>query len=176
MPPSFPRVDSSLADFIRFFTRDEVPAARVAERLTLALREPAAYQNQFADELAERGIKAPLPDQELRDLALLDALLAEDVAWEADWQDTAADMAEGLNEVLTRQGQVMRLRPNVLPKTGAAGPEQLDAVQAALEPLGLALVLFALDSDSFPLGVVAEAEAERLRGSARELGFGLTVY
>ena len=169
-------MNSSLADFIGFFTRDDAPAAaRVAERLTLALRDPAAYQAQFTDELAERGIGAPLPARELRDVALLDALLAEDLAWEADWQDTATDMAEGLNEVLIRQG-VMRLQPGALPKTGAAGPEQLDAVQAALEPLGLALVLFALDSDSFPLGVVAEAEAERLRGVARALGFGLTVY
>ncbi len=167
----------SLASLLQLFTLTDAPAAgRLQTRLALVLRDPAAYQTQYADELAERGIEAPLPAQELRDVALLDALLAEDLAWEADWKDAAADMAEGLSEVLIRQERAARLALPAPRGSYDFGPEQLDNVQAALETQGLALVLFALDSDSFPLGVVAEADAERLRELARELGFGLTVY
>ena len=42
--------------------------------------------------------------------------------------------------------------------------------------IGLALVLFTLDSDSYPLGMVADAQAEDARRWAKELGFGVTVY
>ena len=49
-------------------------------------------------------------------------------------------------------------------------------MQDALEAVGLALVLFTLDSDSHPLSVVADAQAEEVRQLAKELGFGVTVY
>lgn len=167
----------ALGRFAQFFTLAESGATqRVIERLALALRDPAAYQEQFADELEERGIEAALPEQELRDLALIDALLSEDLLWESDWKDTAGEIAEGLNEVLTRQNQQARLRPAALLSRREPGPEQLDTVQDALEALGLALVLFTLDSDSYPLSVVADAQAQEVRQLAKELGFGVTVY
>ncbi|MDB5234154.1 MAG: hypothetical protein JWR44_1147 [Hymenobacter sp.] len=163
--------------FARLFTHNDVEATqRVSERLALVLQDPTAYQKQFAEELAERGIVTELPAQELRDLALIDALLTEDLAWESDWSDTPADIAEGINEILVKQGQGRTLPFAAMGKRGQPGPEQLDAVQDALEPLGLALVLFTLDSDSFPLGVVAEAQVEEIRQLAAELGFNLTVY
>ena len=163
----------SLIGFIRLFTLgDDAPTQRLAERLALARRDPAAYQAQHAEELAERGIEAALPPQELHDVALVDALWSEDLLWEADWQDPAAEVAAGLQEIIEQQK-----RPQRLAVAGAAtGPEMLDSVQEALEPLGLALVLLTLDSDSYPLSVVADAQAEELRGLARELGFTLTVY
>ena len=167
----------SLNSFVSLFTlADTAGASRVAERLALALRDPAAYQTRFADELAERGIEASLPTQELRDLALLDALLAEDLAWECDDQDKADELADALNEVLAHQQRPERLRPAALGNRRDPGPEQLDTVQEALEALGLALVLFAFDSDAYPLSVVAEAQAEEARTLARELGFGVMVY
>ncbi len=168
---------SAVIEFVQLFTlADSGATQRVAERLALALRDPAAYQAQFAGELAERGMAGALPPQELRDVALIDALLSEDLAWESDWQDLAADVAEGLNEVLARQNQGKSLQPGALPRRGQPGPEQLDAVQDALEPLGLALVLLTLDSDSFPLAVVAEARVDALRRQAPALGFELVVY
>lgn len=168
---------ASLRRFVQLFTlANEAADQCIAERLMLALDHPAAYQTQFADELAERGIEAALPAQELRDLALLDALLAEDLAWECDDQDKADDLADALNEVLARQQRSERLRPETLRNRRDPGPEQLDAVQEALEPLGLALVLFAFDSDAYPLSVVSETQAEEARTLARELGFGITVY
>ncbi|MBD2766540.1 hypothetical protein IC235_01380 [Hymenobacter sp. BT664] len=167
-----------LKEFVQFFTLTDAAATeRISERLRLGLRDPAAYQEQFAEELGERGIVAELPPQELRDIALIDALLAEDLAWESDWKDTAADMAEGLNEILSCQNRPHPLRPSALGRgRGEPGPEQLDTVQDALEAQGLALVLFTLDSDSYPLSIVADEQAENLRQSARELGFGVTVY
>lgn len=169
--------DESLRQFAALFTlTDDAATQRIAERLQLVLRDPAAYQTQFADELAERGIETELPAQELRDLALLDALLGEDLAWECDDQDKADDLADALNEVLARQQRPERLRPEALRNRRDPGPEQLDAVQEALEPLGLALVLFAFDSDAYPLSVVSETQAEEARTLARELGFGITVY
>ncbi|WP_210516537.1 DUF6630 family protein [Hymenobacter terricola] len=162
---------------MQFFTlADAAAAQRITERLALVLRDPAAYQEQFAEELEERGIVSALPTQELRDLALIDALLSEDLLWESDYQEKANEIAEGLNEILQQQKRVQRLQPAALLSRREPGPEQLDAVQDALEVLGLALVLFTLDSDSYPLGVVAETQAENARQQARELGFGVTVY
>ena len=163
----------SLTDFTRLFSLADVAATqRIEVRLALALRDPAAYQAQYAEELAERGMEAALPAQELRDVALIDALLSEDLLWESDYQDPAAETAEGLNDILEQQQRPERLRLTAAGK----GPEALDALQEALEPLGLALVLLTLDSDTYPLSVVAEAQAEHTRRLAQELGFGVTVY
>ena len=167
----------ALTHFIQLFTlADGAATQRLHERLALVLRDPAAYQAQLADELAERGIEAALPTQELRDVALIDALLSEELAWESDWKETADSMVEGLNEILTRQNRALVPSLPLPTSRSAGGPEQLDLVQDALEPLGLALVLFTLDSDSYPLGVVADAQAEEARRLAKELGFELAVY
>jgi len=75
----------ALNRFVQLFTLDDAAVTqRVSERLALVLRDPAAYQAQFAEELAERGIEAELPAQELRDVALVDALLSEELLWESD--------------------------------------------------------------------------------------------
>lgn len=164
----------SLSAFVRLFTLGDMAAAgRVEVRLALALRDQAAYQEQYAEELAERGMEGgELPAQEVRDVALIDALLSEDLLWESDYQDPAAETAEGLNDILEQQRRPERLRLTA----AAKGPEALDALQEALEPLGLALVLLTLDSDAYPLSVVAEVQAEDARRLAQELGFGATVY
>lgn len=165
---------NSLNDFVRLFAFSDVEAAqRIEVRLALALRDPAAYQAQYTEELAERGMEGgKLPAQEVRDVALIDALLSEDLLWESDYQDPAAETAEGLNDILEHQQRPERLRLT----SAGKGPEGLDALQEALEPLGLALVLLTLDSDAYPLSVVAEAQAEDARRLAQELGFGVTVY
>jgi hypothetical protein len=166
-----------LTQFIEAFTLTDAAATeRVSQRLELVLRDPAAYQTQFTEELSERGIEDILPAQELRDVSLIDALLSEDLLWESDWQDNATDTAEGLNDILAQQNRPQKLSASALTGNRKAGPEMLDAIQDALEPLGLALVLFTLDSDSFPLSVVAEEHTEKVRRLAQELGFTLTVY
>jgi hypothetical protein len=164
---------ANLTQFTQFFTLDDTAATqRIEARLALVLRDPSAYQDEYAEELAERGMDGgELPAQELRDVALIDALLSEDLAWES-----AADMAEGLQEILTQQKRALQLAIAQPRGNYHFGPEQLDDVQDALEPLGLALVLLTLSSDSFPLSVVADAQAEETRRLAKALGFGLTVY
>ncbi|WP_223651415.1 DUF6630 family protein [Hymenobacter psoromatis] len=166
---------ANLTRFIQFFTlADSNATQRISERLMLVLQDASAYQAQHAEELAERGMEAALPPQELRDVALIDALLSEDLLWESDAQDPIAETAEGLNDILEQQKRPERLRLIAIRNT--SGPEQLDALQDALEPLGLALVLLTLDSDAYPLSVVADAQAEKARQLAKELGFTLTVY
>lgn len=164
-----------LLPFLNLFAPGNTAVAqRLAARLQLALTDPSGYATHFAEELAERGIEEELPPQELRDIALLDALLAEDLAVECDWTETAGQMLSSLNHVLARQG-----RAPVLPETPEAGtdedlgPEQLDLVQDTLEPIGLALVMFDLDGDSYPLSVVAQEQAEELATQAQQLGFKL---
>lgn len=167
----------NLSRFVRLFTLNDAEATqRVSGRLALALTDTAAYQEQFAEELEERGIVAALPVQELRDLALIDALLAEELLWESDWKDPAADLVYGINETLTQQEQPVRLSEPANSRATVAGPEALDIVQDLAEPLGLAVVLFTLDSDSYALSIVADAQAEEARQLAQELGFGITVY
>lgn len=160
---------------MQLFTLTDADATqRVSERLALVLRDPAAYQTQFADELAERDIVAELPAQELRDVALIDALLGEELVWECDWQDTAALLVVGINEILMQQRWTRWTdKPS---RDAVTGPEALDIVQELLEPAGLALVLLTLDSDSYAIGVVADAQAGEARQLAQELGFGVTVY
>ena len=157
-----------------FTPNDAETTQRVSERLALALRDAAAYQEQFAEELAERDIVAELPAQELRDVALIDALLSEELVWEYDWQDTAAALIVGINEILMQQRRTHW--PSEPARATMKGPEALDIVQDLLEPVGLALVFLTLDSDSYALSVVADAQAEEARQLAKELGFGVTVY
>jgi hypothetical protein len=168
---------TTLTQFIQLFTLADGEAThRLTERLALALQDPASYQSHYAEELAERGIETTLPAQELRDVALLDGLLSEELLWEADWQDPTADLVYGLNETLAQQGRTERLAEPAGPRATTTGPEALDAVQDLLEPQGLALVLLTLDSDAHALSVVAEAQVETLRSLAKELSFTLTVY
>jgi hypothetical protein len=166
-----------LSRFVQLFTLNDAEATqRVNERLALVLHDPTAYQAQFADELEERGTVATLPAQELRDLALIDALLAEELLWESDWKDPAADLVYGINETLTQQKQAVRLKEPASGRATVTGPEALDIVQDLAEPASLALVLFTLDSDSYAVSVVADAQADEARQLAQELGFGVTVY
>jgi hypothetical protein len=168
---------NSLTAFIQLFSLADADATgRLAERLALVLKDPAAYQAEYAEELEERGIVGALPAQELRDVALIDALLSEELLWEADWNDSVDDLTYGLNETLTQQGRTERLAEPSLARRATTGPEALDALQDALEPLGLALVLLTLDSDSHALTVVADEQTEKTRQLAKELGFGITVY
>lgn len=167
----------NLSRFVQLFTLNDAEATqRVSERLTLVLNDPAAYQEQFAEELEERGIAAALPAQELRDLALLDALLGEELLWESDWKDPAADLVYGINETLTQQKRTVQLSKPAQGRATVTGPEALDIVQDLAEPAGLAMVLLTLDSDSYALTVVADAQAEEARQLAKELEFGITVY
>ena len=166
-----------LSRFVQLFTLNNAEATqRVSERLALVLTDAAAYREQFAEELEERGIVAQLPAQELRDLALLDALLSEELLWESDWKDSATDLVYGINETLTQQKRTVRLSEPASGRATVTGPEALDIVQDLAEPTGLAVVLFTLDSDSYALSVVADAQAEETRQLAQELGFGITVY
>ena len=165
----------NLSRFVQLFTLNDADATqRVSERLALVLRDTAAYQTQFAEELAERDIVTGLPAQELRDVALIDALLSEELVWECDWQDTAAMLIVGINEILMQQRRTRW--PSEPARDAVTGPEALDIVQDLLEPAGLALVFLTLDSDSYALSVVADAQAEEARQLAKELGFGVTVY
>jgi hypothetical protein len=167
----------SLAAFIQLFSLADADATqRLTQRLTLVLQDPAMYQAEYAEELAERGIETKLPAQELRDVALIDALLSEELLWEADWKDSVDDLTFGLNETLTQQGRTERLAEPSFARRAITGPEALDALQDALEPLGLALVLLTLDSDSHALSVVADEQTEKARQLAKELGFGITLY
>ncbi|MDO7846615.1 hypothetical protein Q5H92_09625 [Hymenobacter sp. M29] len=173
---NLPSTDA-LHRFVQLFTLNDAEATqRVSERLALVLRDPSGYQAQYAEELEERGIAAALPAQELRDLALIDALLSEELLWESDWKDTAADLVYGINETLTQQKQPVQLAEPASGRATVTGPEALDIVQDLAEPAGLAVVLFTLDSDSYALSVVADAQAEEARQLAKELGFGVTVY
>jgi len=166
-----------LLRFIQLFTLADTDATqRLTERLALVLRDPAAYQEEYAEELAERGIETTLPAQELRDVALIDGLLSEELLWEADWTDPVADLVYGLNETLAQQDRPERLDEPARGYATTTGPEALDIMQDLLEPLGLALVLLTLDSDSHALSVVAEAQVEEMRRLAQQLGFGLKVY
>lgn len=165
----------NLSRFVQLFTLNDAEATlRVSERLTLALTDAAAYQEQFAEELAERDIVAELPAQELRDVALIDALLSEELVWECDWQDTAAMLVVGINEILMSQRRTHW--PSEPARDTMKGPEALDIVQDLLEPVGLALVLLTLDADAYALSVVADAQAEEALQLALELGFIITVY
>ncbi|GAA3987239.1 DUF6630 family protein [Hymenobacter antarcticus] len=168
----------NLSRFVQLFTLNDAEATqRVRERLALVLRDPIAYQEQdlYADELEQRDIVTELPAQELRDIALIDALSSEGLAWESSMREPTDMLVEGLNETLTIQKRT-EVDKSAFAGRRNTGPEILDYLQDALEAQSLALVLFTLDSDSYPLSVVADAQAEEARQLAKELGFGVTVY
>lgn len=170
-------MNADLSAFLNTFAvADTTVTPRLGARLELVLTDPAGYAAEFAGELAERGMEGTVDPQELRDLALIDALMAEDLAVECDSQETAGQMAESLNYVLTQQKRQLLVLPANLGAEDELGPEQLDLVQDALEPLGLALVLLTLDGDSYPLSVVAQDQTENLLAQAQQLGFKLHTW
>ena len=170
-------MNAELSAFLNTFAvADTTVTQRLVARLELVLTDPVGYAAEFAGELAERGMEGAVDPQELRDLALIDALMAEDLAVECDCQETAGEMAEILNYVLTQQGRQLLAQPQDLGAEDELGPEQLDLVQDALEPRGLALVLLTLDGDSYPLSVVTQDQTENLLSQAQKLGFKLHTW
>ena len=134
------------------------------------------------------GIVGSFPALNARPAELLDTWLTDLKKELSDYQGANPGLRIGpiaVNQIVHQSNDrlahdvemcVKHQVPIIISSLRAPPPEMLDAIQEALEPLGLALVLLTLDSDSFPLSVVAEEQAEEVRRLAQELGFTLTVY
>ena len=167
---------ASLPHFLQLFTLTDATATeRLTARLALVLHDPAAYQAQYAEEFSISSRTELMEPQYLRDQALSEGLLNEELLANCDWKESAAEMAEHLNDVLTRQGRHEQLAVEPESDDYEVGVEQLDMVIEALEPLGLVLVEFDSGSDSYWMTVVAQEHAGLLRELADKLGFQLSL-
>ncbi|TNE89409.1 MAG: hypothetical protein EP330_11410 [Deltaproteobacteria bacterium] len=133
------------------------------EGLALAVEDPAAYVEAFAERLDERGITKPVAN--LRTLALADALQACDLALVLDWRFDPEDVVEGLRTVLGEVADELDV-DDVDPEDPI---EALEALQAFVEGEDKALFQLGLDEDAYELFFVDGDEADRAQDLLDEL-------
>lgn len=143
------------------------------DELALALDDPAAYLQQFAERLSERGIETVRPD--LGWFALLDGLKARERAAELDWKSSPGDVLFGLKTLVT------------LPRDGWDGyTEECDRrvdldrdslVECYLQiadlrtsPHGLSVVVLSSGGDSYVAALLETAQVARALELAGEAG------
>lgn len=167
--------NSSLPQFLQLFTLTDTAATeRLTARLELVLREPVAFQARYAAEFSAAVGATVLEPQYLRDHALSEGLLNEELLANCDWKESAAEMAEHLNDVLERQGRRERLDvEDESDDDYDVGVEQLEIIEEAVDKLGLVLVELDSGGDAYWLTVVAQEQAGLLRELADKLGFQL---
>ncbi|UYZ64253.1 DUF6630 family protein [Hymenobacter weizhouensis] len=156
-----------------------VQADTVLKHVGLALREPATYLTEFADDLSERGIDELTPDiaANLPQTALVHELEKASLVGEVDWKADAEDIVWNVNNVLEQQGRP-QLEGDDLEITDEDEVEScLRYVGSVLRARHLTLIyLLDLDSDSYPLSIVAAADMPRFTQLAHELSVRFEVY
>lgn len=131
-----------------------------------ALNEPEHYFSRFADDLAQRGIESP--DAVSPWLALVDGLQRREQVHEMDWKLDMGELIWGLQQLqFSRQREISL---DALAGSKAMGHDALTEAGAHLRSQGVALVTFDIDSDSYPLSLLAQEDTEPLEELAKRVG------
>jgi hypothetical protein len=146
------------------------PDAALADVVLQAHASPADYLRDHGDEAEARGLE----DNEVDPwFALVDWLTENGLGHELDWKESAAELAWGLS----------RITPVLLSGVDLQSVDDDDVhlafgmlrANALLAPAGLELVVFDIDSDSYPVVVVERSKLERIVSLAAELGHRIDV-
>ena len=132
----------------------------------LALNEPEHYFSRFADDLAHRGIESP--DAVSPWLALVDGLQRRGQIHEMDWKLDMGDAIWGVQQLQSSRQRGLSL--DALAGSKALGHDALTEAAAHLRSQGVALVTFDIDSDSYPLSLLALEDVEPLEKLAKRVG------
>jgi hypothetical protein len=146
------------------------PDAELAEVVLQAHAAPSDYLRDHSDEAEARGLEDSDVDPWF---ALVDWLIENELGHELDWKESAAELAWGLS----------RMAPVLLSGVDLQSVDDHDAhltfgilrANALLEPAGLELVVFDIDSDSYPVVVIERSKRQRIVTLAAELGHRIDV-
>jgi hypothetical protein len=143
----------------------------VRVQVQLALDEPAAYLKKYAKRLAERAITKPKPN--LAWIALVDGLASKKRLAEIDHSTFAEDAAFALEKLATLPKKKNRFDwvddlddPEDLSTEDFLG---MTAKRLAAEKL--ALVMLDMQSDAFPIVVVAAKAVAKVASLAKDAGY-----
>jgi hypothetical protein len=142
----------------------------LAERVRLASDQPTDYVEKNRRELRLRGISEPV--DELATIALIDGLIAAQAAAELDWREDPETALEIIAE--------LRALPGGHPIPGGLQDLEVDVDQPvssllvvlddALGRFGLALRIFYIATDSYPLVCLEAAHVDALTSLAAAAG------
>ena len=146
------------------------PDAALAEVVLLAHGSPADYLRSHVSEAENRGLEDDDVDPWF---ALIDWLIENDLAHELDYKENAAELAWGLSRMSAVLSSGVDLQSVDDPDAHLTfGMLRANAI---LAPAGLELVVFDIDSDSFPVVLVETARRDRIVALAAELGHRVDV-
>lgn len=151
---------------------------QIVEEVHLALRTPPNYYNTFQDRLELRGIMEPQAN--LPWFALVDGLIADELAWEIDWKEAPDTIVWAIGKLINRKknrdtsfAALPLLREQDY--ANMYTHETLHNIHRKLERYGFALACLDIDSDSYVLAVVPALELPRLSALAMQAGYKLSA-
>lgn len=159
----------ALTRLIALLSTPEDRAAVLAETL-LARDAPQDYFDRFADALYQRGIE----DVHEVDfwLALTDALEKTGNLRESDWKTEGGEIAYILQTLAAKRGLTLT-DDACRALTTRQGYDSIEAlatdIRAIVQPIGLTAVYLDIDSDSYPLCLIPNAQVAQARALARSL-------
>ena len=146
------------------------PDAALAEVVLLAHGSPVDYLRSHVSEAENRGLEDDDVDPWF---ALIDWLIENDLAHELDYKENAAELAWGLSRMSAVLSSGVDLQSVDDPDAHLTfGMLRANAILATA---GLELVVFDIDSDSFPVVLVETARRDRIVALAAELGHRVDV-
>lgn len=148
------------------------PDAGLVEVLLLAHGSPAEYLRVHAVEAENRGLEDDDVDVDPW-FALVDWLVENELGHELDYKENAAELAWGLS----RMSVVLSSGVDLQSVDDADAHLTFGMLRAneILAPAGLELVVFDIDSDSFPVVLVETPKRDRIMALAAELGHRVDV-
>ncbi len=143
------------------------------DEIALALNDPAAYLQQFAERLSERGIETERPD--LAWFALLDGLKARELAAELDWKSSAKDVLYGLKTLVNVprdvwDGYAEECDRRVDPDRDSFVECYLQIADLRTSPHGLSMVTLDSGGDSYVAALLETAKVARATELADKAG------
>ncbi|KJC62909.1 DUF6630 family protein [Agreia bicolorata] len=141
------------------------PDAGLAEVVLQAYSSPTAYLEAHAAEAENRGLEDDDVDPWF---ALVDWLIENELAHELDWKDNAAELAWALSRMSVVLSSGVDLQS--VDHADAHLTFGMLRANALLAPVGLELLVFDIDSDSYPVVLVESAKRDRIVALAAELG------
>lgn len=163
--------NSALIQLSEKLAHDE--AAGVLGEVALALEQPEVYFATYEQRLEERGIDETFED--LAWIALVDALIERELAFEIDWKDSGVYVCDVVDELLNRKGIPVPDWVEFEDESyGGYSPDQFKAeVSKKLKEHGIALAYLDIDSDSYVLVTVPLADLSDIKKLAVEAGFSI---
>ncbi|MDB4292824.1 hypothetical protein N9954_05400 [Maribacter sp.] len=162
-----------LLEMSDFMTEDN----SLVSELQLAENQPLNYLSQFARVLQERGIDKAIP--ELPWLALVDGLASRNLLEELDWKDDPEELIAVCLRLTENHSQSTEIKTSITSIEASLSDdieEFLPVLNRYLYKHGIQLVWIDINSDSYPLTILASDKVNEAKRLALDAGYGTIKY